>query len=145
MENSKTQLLASELSPVIIKLVKKLRKQATTERFLSQGERSVLILLEKNESLLAAELATIEKITPQSMGQIIKRLFDLRLILKKTSATDKRKVNIFLSAKGKKIIQTVKSERIEWLAGAIAAVCNKAEMTFLKAAIIPLTKVLDFE
>lgn len=141
LENS--QNIAAELRPVLTRLVRKMRKLSPLDTPLSQTERAVLVSLE-NQKLLAAELAVIEKITPQSMGQVITHLNALGLIDKTTSETDKRKVYISISASGKDMIQQVRNDRDEWLSKAIAAVCNLQEQETLKAAIGPLSKLVEF-
>jgi DNA-binding MarR family transcriptional regulator len=141
VENS--QILATELRPVLTRLVRKMRKLSQASSMLSQTERSVLVLLE-NQQMLSAELALIEKITPQSMGQVLNHLSALDLISKNISETDKRKIYISLSPKGLEMIQTVRHERDEWLSKAIAEVCTEKEQLILKEAIGPLIKLVDY-
>jgi DNA-binding MarR family transcriptional regulator len=135
--------IAAQLRPVLTRLVRKMRKLSPLDTPLSQTERAVLVSLE-NQKLLAAELAVIEKITPQSMGQVITHLNSLGLIDKTPSETDKRKVYISISATGREMIQQVRNERDEWLSKAIAEVCNAQEQEILKAAIGPLSKLVAF-
>jgi len=135
--------IAAQLRPVLTRLVRKMRKLSPIDTPLSQTERAVLVSLE-NHKLLAAELAVIEKITPQSMGQVITHLNSLGLIDKTPSETDKRKIYISISATGKNMIQQVRNERDEWLSHAIAKVCNTQEQEILKAAIGPLAKLVEF-
>jgi DNA-binding MarR family transcriptional regulator len=143
MNTENSHSIAAELRPVLTRLVRKMRKLSPLDTPLSQTERAVLVSLE-NQKLLAAELAVIEKITPQSMGQVITHLNTLGLIDKTPSETDKRKVYISISATGKEMIQQVRNERDEWLSKAIAEVCNEQEQQILKAAIGPLSKLVDF-
>ena len=144
MDAENTHLLAAELRPVLTRLMRKLRKLSPANTTLSQTERSVLVLLE-HQQLLSAELAVLEKITPQSMGQILNHLSDLNLIGKNPSPTDKRKIYISLSPEGREMIQQVRSEREEWLFKAITEVCTDKEQQILKAAIGPLTKLVDYK
>ena len=144
MDAENTHLLAAELRPVLTRLMRKLRKLSPANTTLSQTERSVLVLLE-HQQLLSAELAVLEKITPQSMGQILNHLSDLNLIQKNPSPTDKRKIYIALSPSGREMIQQVRSEREEWLFKAITEVCTDKEQQILKAAIGPLTKLVDYK
>ena len=144
MDTENTHLLAAELRPVLTRLMRKLRKLSPANTTLSQTERSVLVLLE-HQQLSSAELAVLEKITPQSMGQILNHLSDLNLIGKNPSPTDKRKIYISLSPAGREMIQQVRSEREEWLFKAITEVCTDKEQQILKAAIGPLTKLVDYK
>ena len=144
MDTEHTHLLAAELRPVLTRLMRKLRKLSPADTTLSQTERSVLVLLE-HQPLLSAELAVMEKITPQSMGQILNHLSDLDLIGKTPSPTDKRKIYISLSDAGRDMIQQVRNEREEWLFKAITEVCTDKEQQILKAAIGPLTKLVEYK
>ncbi|WP_158800133.1 MarR family winged helix-turn-helix transcriptional regulator [Pedobacter sp. L105] len=138
-------ILAAQLRPLLTRMLRKLRKLSPADSQLSQNERSVMVLLDQHEQLLSAELAVMEKITPQSMGQLLNRLSALGLITKTDSVSDKRKVLISLSEKGKAGIQVVRNERDEWLSAAISKVCTKKEQLILMEAIGPLTKIVDLE
>lgn len=136
--------LASDLRTVITRLIKKLRKKSPVSQLLSLTERSTLAMLYKNE-LMPSELAAAEKITNQSMSQILNHLQQLELINRKPSETDKRKVLVTLSEKGEKLLLQMRNERDVWLSKAIAETCNADELQALSKAIGPLTKLVDFE
>lgn len=140
-----TDELAAALRPAVTRLARNLRRLASDDKLPSHSERSVLVLLEQHGSLLSSELAQMEKMTPQSMGQILKQLAALDLIDKTPDEHDKRKVYVSLSAVGKKMIQKVRKDRDEWMSKAIAAVCNKKEQEILMKAIEPLQKLIAFE
>lgn len=137
--------LASELRTVIARLVKKLRKKSVTGQQLSLTERSSMVLLQQHKELLPSELASMEKITNQSMSQILNHLLELGYITRTASATDKRKVLISLTGLGDQTLAQVRSERDEWLLKALAEICSDDEVQLLKQAIGPLTKLVDFE
>jgi DNA-binding MarR family transcriptional regulator len=137
--------LASDLRTVVARLIKKLRKQSVTGQLLSLTERSTMALLYQHKQLLPSELASMEKITNQSMSQILRHLLELGFISRTASGTDKRKVIISLTEKGEKILLRVRGERDVWLAKAIKETCNEEEEDLLKRAIGPLTKLVDFE
>ena len=138
------QSIAVQLRPLLTRLVRKLRKLSPSDGLLSQGERAVLVLLDQQGKMLSGELAIMEKITPQSMGQLLNHLAALQLITKTVSTDDKRKIFISLSAAGRQRIQKVRKERDEWLTKAIEAVCTEKEKDILLKAIGPLTKLVDF-
>jgi DNA-binding MarR family transcriptional regulator len=102
-------------------------------------------LLFNNDSLLPSELAAMEKITNQSMSQILSHLLELGLIVRTNSETDKRKVSISLSEQGRQTFLQVQNERDEWLAKAIIATCTDEEQELLKKALKPLTKIVDYK
>jgi len=137
--------LASELRTVVSRMVKKLRKKSETGMALSLTERSTMGLLDQHGELLPNELASMEKITNQSMSQILNHLSELGYINRRTSKEDKRKSIITLSPKGAAVLRQVRSERDNWLYQAINQTCNADEIGILKKAIQPLTRVLNFE
>ncbi len=119
MSNKDLQF-SSELRTVVTRLIKKLRRQSVTGQQLSLTERSTLSLLLQHGSLLPSELASMEKITNQSMSQILSHLLEIGLIFRTNSETDKRKVMISLTENGKQTMLKVRGERDEWLAKAMA-------------------------
>lgn len=136
--------LASALSTVVTRLVKKLRKESATGQQLSLTERTTLAMLISG-GMLPSELAAAEKITNQSMSQILSHLLELGLIDRTASETDKRKVLISLTAAGHEMIKQVKSEKNEWLSAAIEATCTNEEQELLRKAVGPLSRIIDYE
>ena len=135
----------SELRTAVTRLIKKLRRESATGQHLSLTERSTMALLHQHKALKPGELAAMEKITNQSMSQILNHLLQLDYITRTVSAEDKRKMMIALTAEGEHILLQVRNERDEWLNRAIEATCSKHEQELLKQVIVPLTKIIDFE
>ena len=144
--SAKDLQFASDLRTVITRLVKKLRKKSITGQQLSLTERSTLsLLLSSEKGMLPSELASLEKITNQSMSQILSGFLEKGYIIRTNSETDKRKVIISITEKGKAIILQVLSERDEWLNEALRETCTEDERELIKKALGPLTKLIDFE
>ncbi len=137
--------LVSEVRTTVTRLVKKLRKHSATGITLSLTERSVLGLLSRSGEMLPNELATAEKITTQSMSQILNHLTAMGYINRRASKEDKRKSLISLSAKGTAIVKQVRDEKDNWLYQAVMKTCTVAEIQALKKALVPLKKIVDFE
>jgi DNA-binding MarR family transcriptional regulator len=135
----------SDLRGVVVRLIKKLRKESTIGQQMSLTERSTLFLLEQHKQLLPSELAAMEKITNQSMSEILRYLLELGYITRTASETDKRKVHISLSAEGEKIVAQTRNERDQWLAKAIAKTCTKEEQKIIKQVIEILARVVEVE
>ena len=102
-------------------------------------------LLDQHGELLPNELAAMEKITNQSMSQILNHLSELGYINRRISKEDKRKSIISLSAKGAAVLKQVRNERDNWLYRALSQTCSQEEMGTLKKALNPLKKLVDFE
>jgi DNA-binding MarR family transcriptional regulator len=145
MAEQKDIQLASELRMVVGRLIKKLRRQSSTAGKLSLTERSTIALLDQYQELLPNELAAMEKITTQSMSQVLNNLQRLGLINRRVSEIDKRKAIISLSDQGRALIYKARNERDEWLNKALDATCTVEEKALLQKVIGPLTKIVDFD
>ena len=112
---------------------------------LSLTERSTMSLLDQHKELLPNELASMEKITSQSMSQILNHLYELGYINRRISTEDKRKSIISLSALGATVLGQVRKERDSWLYQAITDTCSPEEIDILKKALVPLRRLVDFD
>jgi DNA-binding MarR family transcriptional regulator len=135
--------VAASLRTVIHRLVKVLRKQTHNQQMLSLTERSCLGLLYQHAEMLPSELALMEKVTTQSMSQIINHLFKLGLIVKTPSGEDKRKVKLSLTPAGKHYIEQLRQEKQEWLARTLHERTTEKEKDVLKEAMNILAKLID--
>jgi DNA-binding MarR family transcriptional regulator len=145
METPESGILASQIRITTTRLIKKLRKKSETGEKLSLTERSTIALLDQHKQLLPSELAGMEKITTQSMSQILNHLSELGYINRETPATDKRKSIISLTDAGREVLYRVRHERDEWLHKAINELCTAEEQDLITKALIPLTKIIDFD
>ncbi|HWB26206.1 MAG TPA: MarR family transcriptional regulator [Chitinophagaceae bacterium] len=137
--------LAADLRTVLTRLNKKLRGKSAVAGTLSLTERSTISLLDQHKELLPTELAAMEKITTQSMSQILNHLEELGYILRTPSATDGRKTIISLSKAGQAMLYKARNEKDEWLNQALQQACSAKDLAILRQAIAPLTKLVDFE
>jgi DNA-binding MarR family transcriptional regulator len=137
--------LASDLRTVISRLIKKLRKKSAAGLELSLTERSTLALLDMHGELLPNELASMEKITNQSMSQVLNHLQEVGYITRRTSQQDRRKSIVRLSARGASVLAQMRRERDSWLYQALTQACTASEIALLKKAVGPLKKLVDFE
>jgi DNA-binding MarR family transcriptional regulator len=88
-------------------------------------------------------LAAIEKVTSQSMSQIINKLYFHGYIKRTPSVQDRRKVIITITSRGKEFIELKNSRSQEWLARAISDKTTEFEKEILRDAILVLTKLVD--
>lgn len=135
--------LASRLRTSISRLVKVIRSEVKHDEILSLTERSTLSLVYQSPKSVPSELAAIEKVSCQSMSQIIHKLSDLDYVRKTASKEDRRKVIITITAKGKKYIEQKRTKGNEWLARAITEKTTETEKRILTNAIKVLTKLID--
>ena len=137
--------LAAELRIVLTRLLKKMRSQSPTHARLSLTERSIIKLLDKHKALLPSEMTKIEKVTTQSMSQILNKLSGLGYIVRQPQETDRRKVMISLSEEGAALLDTTRNEVEEWLAKAMSIACTTEDLERLRNALGPLTKLVEVE
>jgi len=135
--------MAGNLRTVIHRLVKVLRKHTRNDEMLSLTERSTLGLLYQHEHLLPTELAQMEKVTAQSMSQVIAHLSDIAYIKKTPGVDDKRKVYLSLTPAGREYIDRHRQEKQEWLARTLHEKLSPREKDVLAEAMTILTKLID--
>lgn len=143
MDNLDDIKIASELRTIISRLMKVLRRETSNKEGLSLTERSTLFLIYNNTIMLPSELAAIEKVTSQSMSQIINKLEKMECINKTSSSQDKRKTYITLTSAGKDIVERIKKEREEYLANTINKKISTEEKETLAKALDVLQKLID--
>jgi len=137
--------LATELRTVLSRLIKKLRNKSVASGGLSLTERSTMALLDQYKQLLPNEMAAMEKITTQSMSQVLNHLAELGYINRKPSPNDGRKIIVSLSKAGQDVLYKARNERDEWLGRAIAETCTAKEQELLRRVMVPLAKLVDYE
>lgn len=130
-EQIDTTRLASELRLVIGHLVRRLRAE---NRFsLSQG--AVLGRLDREGRQSIGDLATAERVRPQSMAQTIGDLESEGLIERQPDPNDRRRILVELTAQGRATLEADRRQREGWLARAIAEDLSQAEQQVLSEAL----------
>jgi DNA-binding MarR family transcriptional regulator len=135
--------VAAALRTVIHRLVKLLRRETHGEGQLSLTERSVLGTLYQNAGLPPSNLAQLEKVSSQSMSQIINHLYELSLIDKTPSGEDKRKVLLSLTPEGRVYVEDNRQRKQEWLANALQQKVSAGDKDVLMEAMKILTKIIE--
>jgi DNA-binding MarR family transcriptional regulator len=145
MNHTDDNEIAEDLRVVISRLIKILRGEIKHDELLSLTERSTLALVYQYPKILPSELAVIEKVTNQSMSQIINKLLNHGYIKKTPSTNDKRKIIITITASGKKKVENKRQKTREWLAQSIFEKTTQKEKEVLVNAIKVLTKLVDLK
>lgn len=135
--------LASSLRLVVSALHKGLRKKSGATQSYSMTEMETVGYLYRNEQLLPTELATLTRITTQSMSQILAKMERLEIIKRTPAKDDKRKVYISLTPVGKELVNHTMYERDEWLKVTIEQTLSIEEQIFLEKALPVLNKLLE--
>lgn len=100
-------------------LTRRLRAVGSPEG-LSWTESIVVKRLAKEGPATTAELAREVGVKPQSMGTTVASLAERGLLERKPHPSDRRQVNIALSAKGSAAHKNIRDARRSWLAAAAA-------------------------
>jgi DNA-binding MarR family transcriptional regulator len=135
--------LANALRTTIGRLVKLMRRETRNESQLSLTERSTMGLLYPDSRLAPSEIARIEKVTTQSMSQVINHLVELEYISRTPSDDDKRKTILRLTDAGRRRVESARQEKAEWLAQMLYQRITSQEKEILMESIDILSKIIN--
>lgn len=135
--------IAGSLRTVLHRVIKLLRRETRNDAQLSLTERSALGTLYNHGELLPSDIARMEKVTTQSVSQVVNHLFELNYIYKNPSTDDKRKVLLSLTPAGKAYVEQLRKDKQEWLAHALHKKVTPEEKEQLVAALKVLTKLVE--
>jgi DNA-binding MarR family transcriptional regulator len=131
--------VASELRVVLGQLMRRLRAE---HRFpLSHG--AVLGRLDREGAQSVSELATAERVRPQSMAQTVSDLEADRLVSRRPDPEDRRRALVELTAEGRATLQADRAQREGWLARAIADELTASDVEALEAAVEILRRLAE--
>jgi DNA-binding MarR family transcriptional regulator len=123
--------MASELRIVLGQLVRRLRAEHAFP--LSQG--AVLGRLDRQGTLSVSELATAERVRPQSMAQTVADLEAAALVARRPDPDDGRRALVELTDEGRTTLEADRRRRDGWLARGIAGDLTAAERRTLREAV----------
>jgi DNA-binding MarR family transcriptional regulator len=133
--------VAGALHASVRLLVQRLRQTQAVGGDLTSPETSALARLDATSPTTAAELARLERISPQSMGATIAALEERGLVGRAPDPADGRRSILSLSADGRVLLQRRRSARSEHLSAALESAFTPAEVKQLQAA-VPLIERL---
>jgi DNA-binding MarR family transcriptional regulator len=131
--------LASGLRTTVSRLIKLLRRETRNEAQLSLTERATLGLLYPDNRLAPTDIARAEKVTTQSMSQVINHLAELNYLERTPSAEDKRKVDLSLTEAGRTYVEQLRKDKQEWLTAVLQEKTTPQEKAILAEAL----KIID--
>jgi len=128
--------LASDLRIVLGQLMRRLR----AEHGFSLSHGAVLGRLDRGGAQSVSDLATHERIRPQSMAQTVKDLEGDGLVSRRPDPDDGRRALVELTPQGLEALQADRRRRVGWLAGAIEELTAEERAALRKA--LPLLRRL---
>ena len=105
--------IAGRLRPVLLRLARELRREIHSLG-VTGGQVSLLASIKHNPGITATELAEHERVSAPGMSGHLVRLEAAKLI-ERTRATDRRRIGLFLTPEGDKVLKSVKKKRTAWL------------------------------
>jgi DNA-binding MarR family transcriptional regulator len=126
------EIAVADLTQAIGLLVRRVRAAAASHE-LSLTEGAVMKRLATDGPATTAELARAERMKPQSMGTTIAALEEMGMVARQPHPTDRRQVNIELTAKGAAVRKSAGDAKRTWLAQAIAHLDEQERETLFKA------------
>lgn len=134
-----TTALASDLRVVIGQLVRRLR----AEHRLSLSHASVLGRLDRDGTSSIGDLARLERVRQQSMGQTIHDLEAEGLLARRPDHADRRRMLVELTDAGRSAILEDRRRREGWLARAIDEDLSAEEQRLLSDAAALLARLAE--
>ncbi len=110
-----SDIVASELRPVLLRLARELRKE-TEQLGVTARQATLLWLVKRSPGLSLAELAAEEGISPPALSGHVDRLERAGLIERVRSSEDRRRVGLRLTEDGARLLRRVRARRTTWLA-----------------------------
>ena len=130
--------LANELRPILLRLARHLRSETHT-RGVTGGQVSLLVAIEFNPGMTAQELADREGLSAPGVSGHLARLEGQQLI-RRERTSDRRRVGLFVTNDGEKVLETVRQQRTSWLAHRLEQLTPDGRAA-VHAALAPLDDV----
>ena len=130
-------LVASELRVVIGQLVRRLR----AEHGFSLAQGAVLGRLDREGASSTSDLASAERVRPQSMAQTVAELEEGGLLSRRPDPKDGRRALLELTPKGRETLEGERRQRVGWLIDAISEHLNEEEQAVLGEAVALLARL----
>jgi DNA-binding MarR family transcriptional regulator len=133
--------LAADLRISLMRAGRRIRAEKA-DVDLSDGQYSVLAVLDRTGPSSPRELADFERVQPPSMTRTIGCLEERGLVTRTPHPQDRRQVVVELTASGRSTVQETRSRRDAWLARRLAEL-DPAEREVLAAASRILRRIAD--
>ncbi|HST14637.1 MAG TPA: MarR family transcriptional regulator [Gaiellaceae bacterium] len=132
--------IANRLRPVLLRLARELRREIHSLG-VTGGQVSLLSQVKHNPGITASELADRERVSAPGMSGHLVRLEAANLIERKR-ASDRRRIGLYLTSEGAKVLRSVRSRRTAWLSTRLERL-EPAERERIEDALDALEKLMD--
>jgi DNA-binding MarR family transcriptional regulator len=131
--------LAHELRETLGRIVRRLRAEPGP----SVSRMAVLGRLEREGPSSISDLATAERMRPQSMAQTVHDLESEGLVSRRPDPADRRRAFVELTAAGLDLLQATRARRETWLTEVLERELDAREREVLRRALTLLGRVAD--
>jgi DNA-binding MarR family transcriptional regulator len=132
--------LASDLRVVIGRLLRRLRAEQPD---FSLAEGAVLGRLDRAGPQTVSDLASYERVRPQSMAATVSALVEARMVGRTPDPADRRRILIDLTDAGRAALAGERARREGWMANAIDRDLTPRERRVLAEAVELLGRMVD--
>jgi DNA-binding MarR family transcriptional regulator len=134
--------IAGRLRPVLLRLARELRRESHSLG-VTGGQVSLLVSIKRSPGITATELAESERVSAPGMSGHLVRLEAANLI-QRTRATDRRRIGLFVTPDGDKVLKSVRKKRTAWLVARLERL-EPSERESIERSIDALEKLLGDE
>ncbi|MGW0909574.1 MarR family winged helix-turn-helix transcriptional regulator [Streptomyces sp. NPDC002853] len=127
MPTPQAATVAAELRTAMGKLTRRVKH----EDRIPHGQVAVLGVLDRDGAMTTSDLATDQRVRPQSMARAVGLLLEQGLLTRMPHPTDGRKTLLDLSEAGRAALEAERGRRAGWLALAIEAELTDEERELL--------------
>jgi DNA-binding MarR family transcriptional regulator len=104
---------------------------------------TVLARLDRHGPASVSDLASAERMRPQSMAQTVRDLEDAELVSRRPDPDDRRRALVELTEAGTHALRTSRARREGWLTETLARDFDEHERELLRAAVALLQRIAD--
>ena len=132
--------IANRLRPTLLRLSRHLRREIHSIG-VTGGQVSLLIAIKTHPGITARELADRERVSAPGMSGQLVRLEAAQLI-RRERAADRRRIGLFITAEGDRVLRSVKKKRTAWLSARLDNLTAE-ERDAIEAALPALERLLE--
>src|SRR5436190_1081366 len=134
--------ISNRLRPVLLRLARHLRREIHSLG-VTGGQVGLLVAIKAQPGITARELAERERISAAGMSGHLVRLEAAGLI-RRERAADRRRVGLFVTDGGDRVLRSVNKKRTAWLAARLDRLTDE-ERAAVDAALPALERLIDEE
>ncbi len=124
-----------------INRIRRLTRRAGEPAGVTRSQEVVLLILRREGSLTTARLAEIERVRPQSMGEIVRGLVEIGMVVKEPHPTDGRRELVTLTRVGRAVVERTSASRDAEMADLIATRLDDDDRATLDSALEVLERL----